>query len=129
MVKKQYGKAVTIDEVNKLLQESLGKYLNDEKLDVLGSPLPMTQDSIDWDMDPISFAFEIGLSPKFEIKLKGRRALTHYNIVADDKLIQEQITNIQKQYGQLISKDVASDGDELWLWLENLGKLIFSPNK
>ena len=113
LVKKQYGKAVTIDEVNKLLQESLGKYLSDEKLDVLGSPLPMAQDSIDWDMDPISFAFEIGLSPKFEIKLKGRRALTHYNIVADDKLIQEQITNIQKQYGQLISKNVASDGDEL----------------
>lgn len=113
LVKKQYGKAVIAEAVNKLLQESLGKYLSEEKLDVLGSPLPQHQDSIDWDSDNFSFAFEIGLSPKFEIKLNGRRALTHYKIVADDKFIKDQITNIQKQYGQLISKDVVSDGDEV----------------
>jgi len=47
LIKKQYGKAVLIDEVNKLLQESLGKYLNDEKLDVLGNPLPKQQNDID----------------------------------------------------------------------------------
>ena len=113
LVKKQYGKAVISEAVNKLLQESLGKYLTEEKLDVLGSPLPQDQDSIDWDADNFSFAFDIGLSPKFEIKLNGRRALTHYKIVADDKLIKDQITNIQKQYGQLISKDEVSDGDEV----------------
>ena len=113
LVKKQYGKAVIAEAVNKLLQESLGKYLSEEKLDVLGSPLPQDQGNIDWDADNFSFAFEIGLSPKFEIKLNGRRALTHYKIVADDKLINDQINNIQKQYGQLISKDVVSDGDEV----------------
>ena len=113
LVKKQYGKAVTIDEVNKLLQESLGKYLTEEKLDVLGSPLPTPQDDIDWDAETISFNFEIGLSPEFDIKLKGRKALPHYIIQADDKLIQDQITNIQKQYGQLISKSEVSEGDEI----------------
>lgn len=113
LVKKQYGKAVTIDEVNKLLQESLGKYLTEEKLDVLGSPLPTPQDDIDWDAETISFNFEIGLSPEFDIKLKGRKAIPHYIIQADDKLIQDQITNIQKQYGQLISKSEVSEGDEI----------------
>lgn len=113
LVKKQYGKAVTIDEVNKLLQESLGKYLTEEKLDVLGSPLPTPQDDIDWDAETISFDFEIGLSPEFDIKLKGRKAIPHYIIQADDKLIQDQITNIQKQYGQLISKTEVSEGDEI----------------
>lgn len=113
LVKKQYGKAVTIDEVNKLLQESLGKYLTEEKLDVLGSPLPTPQDDIDWDAETISFNFEIGLSPEFDIKLKGRKALPHYIIQAGDKLIQDQITNIQKQYGQLISKSEVSEGDEI----------------
>ena len=113
LVKKQYGKAVTIDEVNKLLQESLGKYLTEEKLDVLGSPLPTPQDDIDWDAETISFDFEIGLSPEFDIKLKGRKAIPHYIIQADDKLIQDQITNIQKQYGQLISKSEVSEGDEI----------------
>ena len=69
LIKKQYGKAVLVDEVNKLLQESLRKYLNDEKLDVLGNPLPKAQVDIDWDADAFSFEFEIGLSPEFDIKL------------------------------------------------------------
>jgi trigger factor len=113
LVKKQYGKAVLVDEVNKLLQESLGKYLNDEKLDVLGNPLPKQQDDIDWDADAFSFEFEIGLSPEFDIKLNGRKSIKHYTIVADDKMIDDQIKNIQKQYGQLISKSEVSEGDEV----------------
>lgn len=113
LIKKQYGKAVVIDEVNKLLQESLGKYLTEEKLDVLGSPLPTPQENINWDADTISFDFEIGLSPEFNINLKGRKAITHYIIKADDKLIDEQIVNIQKQYGQLISKSEVAKGDEI----------------
>ena len=49
LVKKQYGKSVLADEVNKTLQEALGKYLTDEKLDVLGNPLPVAQDDLDWE--------------------------------------------------------------------------------
>ena len=113
LVKKQYGKAVLVDEVNKLLQESLGKYLNDEKLDVLGNTLPKAQDNIDWDADAFSFEFEIGLSPEFDIKLKGRKAITQYTIVADNKMVDDQIKNIQKQYGQLISKTEVTEGDEV----------------
>ena len=55
MVKRQYGKAVLIDEVNKLLQDALGKYLVEEKLDVLGNPLPKSQENLDWDADSFSF--------------------------------------------------------------------------
>ena len=113
LIKKQYGKAVLVDEVNTLLQESLGKYLNDEKLDVLGNPLPKAQDNIDWDADAFSFEFEIGLSPEFDIKLNGRKAITQYTIVADNKMVEDQIKNIQKQYGQLISKAEVSEGDEV----------------
>ena len=113
LIKKQYGKAVLVDEVNKLLQESLGKYLNDEKLDVLGNPLPKQQDDIDWDAEVFSFEFEIGLSPEFDIKLNGRKSIKHYTIIADDKMIDDQISNIQKKYGQLISKSEVTDGDEV----------------
>lgn len=113
LIKKQYGKAIVIDEVNKILQESLGKYLTEEKLDVLGSPLPTPQENINWEADTISFDFEIGLSPEFDIKLNGRKTITHYDIKADDKLINDQIQNIQKQYGQLISKSEVSEGDEI----------------
>lgn len=113
LIKKQYGKAILVDEVNKLLQDTLGKYLNDEKLDVLGNPLPKAQDNIDWDADAFSFEFEIGLSPEFDIKLNGRKAITQYTIVADKKMVDDQIKNIQKQYGQLISKAEVSEGDEV----------------
>ena len=55
MVKKQYGKSVMIDEVNKLLQESLNKFLVEEQLDILGNPLPVVKDDFNWDADSFSF--------------------------------------------------------------------------
>ena len=73
MVKKQYGKAVLIDEVNKLIQDALSKYLVEEKLDVLGNPLPKAQDDLDWNSDSFSFEFELGLAPNFEVKLKSKK--------------------------------------------------------
>ena len=113
MVKKQYGKAVLVDEVNKLLQDALNKYLTEEKLDVLGQPLPKTQDTIDWDSDGFSFEFELGLAPEFDVELKSKNAITQYNIVADDKMIDEQIERIQKQYGKLVSQDVVAKDSEI----------------
>ena len=87
MVKKQYGKAVLVDEVNKLLQDALNKYLTEEKLDVLGQPLPKPQDNLDWDSDLLSFEFELGLAPEFTVDLKSKKPITNYTIVADDKMI------------------------------------------
>jgi len=113
LVKKKYSKAVIAEEVNKLLQKSLEKYLTDEKLDVLGNPIPILKDDIDWDSGSQSFSFEIGLSPDFQIKLKGWKSITHYNIIADDKFIENQIKNIQKQYGKITSKKVVDSADEI----------------
>ena len=113
MIKKQYGKAVLIDEVNKLLQEALSKYINDEKLDVLGNPLPKPQDDLNWDADNFVFEFELGMAPQFDVKLKGRKAITKYNIIANDKMINNQVDNIRKQYGKLVSKDVVEAGYEI----------------
>lgn len=111
IVKKQYGKSVLVDEVNKLLQEALNKYLTEEKLDVLGNPLPKEQDNFNWDQEDFSFEFELGLTPQFEVDLKTKKPITHYNIVAGEEMIKNQIVNIQKQYGKLIPKEVAEEGD------------------
>ena len=113
MVKKQYGKAVLVDEVNKLLQDALNKYLNEEKLDVLGQPLPKPQDNLDWDSDLLSFEFELGLAPEFTVDLKSKKAITNYTIVADDKMIDEQVKRIQQQYGKLVSQDVIEKDSEI----------------
>lgn len=111
MVKKQYGKAVLVDEVNKLLQDSLNKYLTEEKLDVLGNPIPKEQEDFDWDKEEYSFEFELGLAPEFDVNLELKKPVTHYTIVADDKMVNNQIESIQKQYGKLVSKDEVEEGD------------------
>ncbi|RZV61707.1 MAG: trigger factor [Flavobacteriaceae bacterium] len=113
LVKKQYGKAVLVDEVNKLLQDALNKYLTEEKLDVLGNPLPKAQDNLDWDADAFTFEFELGLAPEFDVNLKSKKAITHYVITADKKMIDKQVDSIQKQYGKLVSKSVVAEGDEI----------------
>src|SRR5690606_11843429 len=76
-----------------------------EKLDVLGQPLPKPQDNIDWDSEAFSFEFELGLAPEFEVSLNTKTPIDQYVIVADDKMIDEQVERIQKQYGKLISQN------------------------
>ncbi|MFD2587854.1 trigger factor [Croceitalea marina] len=113
LIKKQYGKAVLVDEVNKLLQDNLNKYLTEEKLDVLGNPLPKQQDGFDWDNDEFAFEFELGLAPDFKVNVKTKKAITQYKIVADKKMVDEQVERIQKQYGKLISKAEVGKTDEV----------------
>ena len=112
MVKKQYGMAVRVDEVNKILQEALGKFLQEEKLDVLGNPLPKNQEDFNWDAEDYNFEFELGMAPKFDVNLKPKKAITSYKIKVDDKMVDSQVTTIRKQYGKLISqKEVAKDSE------------------
>lgn len=105
MIKKQYGKSVMIDEVNKLLQESLSKFLVEEKLDILGNPLPRMQDDFSWDSETFSFEFELGLAPEFEVNLKSKKKVTQYNIVADETLIDKEVENLQSRYGKMSSEE------------------------
>jgi len=113
LVKRQYGKAVLVDEVNKLLQDALNKYLTEEKLDVLGNPLPKPQDNLDWDADQFTFEFELGLAPEFEVNLKSKKAITQYRIIADEKMLNNQVEHIRKQYGKLISQDIVAKDSEI----------------
>lgn len=113
MVKKQYGKSVMIDEVNKLLQDSLNKFLTEEKIDILGNPLPKMQDDFNWETADYAFEFELGLAPKIEIDLKAKNKIKQYKIVAEDKLIDEEVEKIRKQFGKLVSKAEVEEGVSL----------------
>lgn len=112
MVKKQYGQAVLVEEVNKILQEALQDYLSEEKLNILGNPLPKNEAEINWDADDYSFEFELGLTPEFDIDL-NTEGVTEYKVVADDKMIENQVKTLRKQYGKLISKNEVEEGDEI----------------
>ena len=113
LIKKQYGLSVKVDEVNKVIQKALSDFLTAEKLAILGNPIPKENKKLDWNSDDITFEFEIGLSPEFEVSLKNKKAIESFQIEADTKMIDSQIENIQNQYGKLVSKNSISDGFEI----------------
>ena len=103
LVRKQYGTAVKVDEINKLLDSELKKYIQDEKLDILGGPIPLYE-AIDWNLETINFDFEIGYTPEIKLNFKPKKPINRYEVKADKKSVESQIKNIQDQYGKLISK-------------------------
>ena len=107
MIKKQYGKSILMEEVNKLLQESLNKFLESEKLALLGNPLPRVKEDFNWDAATLSFEFELGLTPEFEVDLKSKKKVTEYKIIATEELLEEELKNIQIRYGKVSSVDEA----------------------
>jgi len=110
MVKKQYGKSIMIDEVNKLLQEALNNFLIEEKLDILGNPLPKMEEKFSWDKEDYTFEFELGLAPEFEVNLDAKNKVTQYNIVADKELLKKEVANIRKRFGKLVPKEIVEEG-------------------
>lgn len=113
VIQKQYGKPVLQEEVNKVLQASLSKYLSSERLDLLGNPIANTDKIIDWDQDEFSFEFEIGLAPEFSVDLAAAKNVTRYTIIADDKMLNDQVDRIAKQYGKLISQSEVKEDFEV----------------
>ena len=120
MIKKQYEKAVIADEVNKLLRENLDKYIKDEKLELLGNPIPKaSKEDLDWEASQLNFEFELGLAPKFDIKLNILKKVVCYEIEPEKKMIQEQLIHIQKQYGKLVSQKKIEKGYEITAQFRN----------
>ena len=119
MIKKQYETAVTADEVNKLLLQNLDQYLKEEKINILGNPLPVVKDDLDWKAAELSFSFELGLSPEFEVKLTEKNKITHYQITATDEMINDQVKHYRKQFGKLVAQKNAIDDYEITAAIKN----------
>ena len=109
MIKKQYEKSVMIDEVNKLLQDSLNKYLTEEKIEILGNPIPKSQENFTWDTKNFSFEFDLGLVPQFEVNLTSKKKITQHVINADDSLIDKEVENLQSRYGKMSAVDIINE--------------------
>ncbi|KIM09776.1 MAG: peptidylprolyl isomerase [Sulfurovum sp. FS06-10] len=127
LIQKQYGKAVLLEEVNKVLQTSLNNYLTTEKLNILGNPIPKVTESIDWDAENFSFDFELGLAPEFSVDLSAKNNLTQFKVIADDKMLNDQVDRIAKQYGKLISQDKVEEGFDVVGTFTNEEKGINAP--
>ncbi|WP_413532520.1 trigger factor [Empedobacter brevis] len=100
-VKKQYEQAVIFDTVNELLQKSVSEYINTEKLSILGNPVPVIKD-IDWNADQLSFDFELGLAPEFDVDL-SKVEVESYKVKVTDEEIQKYVDNFAARFGSLKS--------------------------
>ena len=112
LVKKMYYKPVLADELNNLVIDSVFKYIYDEKLEILGEPLPDEKDEkpIDLDNDTeFDFAFNIGLSPQFDLKVSAKDKIPYYIIKVDKEGLNKAIENIQQRYGDFVKTDVSDD--------------------
>jgi trigger factor len=130
LLKKKYGKSILAEEVNKLISDALHNHITENKLDVLGNPLPKedAQKDIDWDNPTeMEFVYEIGLSPQFELNLSQKDKFPIHKIKVDDEIINKQVEDFGRRFGKLVSVDKSSDKDMLLGKFEQLdenGNLI-----
>lgn len=122
-IKKMYGKSILVDEINNLLQDTLNNYIDEQKLAVLGQPLPAVDDNkeYNWDFaDNFEFSYELGLAPEFAINFSSQDKLTQYVIKIDDETLASRIKNIRRSYGKMTNPDVSADDDVLYSELVQL---------
>jgi trigger factor len=105
LVEKQYGKAIKQEEVQKVVDLALERFVQSERLNLLGTPLAKENENFSWEAEELVFEYEIGLVPTFEIDLDAKNSIVKYVVSADDKLIEGQVTRIQKQFGTPISQE------------------------
>ena len=116
LVKKMYGKSALAEEVNKLLSETVYKYIQDNKVNILGEPLPNEdkQQEIDFDtMEEFEFLFDIALAPEFKAEVSAKDKVDYYTIEVTDEMVDNQVKAYTQRNGKYDKVDVYEDNDML----------------
>lgn len=117
LIRKMYGRAIKIDEINKIVSQKLNEYIQSEKLKVLGEPLPSKEEqdkTINWDQDKeFEFAFDVGIAPEIEVKISKHDKVPYYKIKITDDLIEKQKEEYLNRMGEFKNVDAVSDKEEL----------------
>lgn len=117
IINKMYGKSILVDEINHLLYHSLDNYIKEEKLKIIGEPIPNHENAgnIDWDNDTdFEFEYSIGLVDDFALDTSKKNKVNRYEIKIDAKIRKETIDNLRDQYGTMTNPDISEDGDSLY---------------
>lgn len=121
-IRRTFGKAILFDEINRLINEKISAYITEQKLEVLGQPLPAEGEEdaqYNWDFkDTFNFNYEIGLAPEFEIPFDASTEFTQYDIKADEATLAERIKNLRRSYGKMTNPEVSEEGDVLYATLK-----------
>ena len=116
MIKKQYGTAVKVEEVNRILGEKLYEYIQDNKIQMLGEPLPNQEKQVPQDFEKdadLTFVFDIAVAPEFKAELSSNDKIDYYTIKVEDKLIDDQVQMYASQAGEFVKADVFSGNDTI----------------
>ncbi|WP_026899169.1 trigger factor [Daejeonella oryzae] len=122
-IKRMYGKSILVDEINNMLNDSLTNYIKENKLEVLGQPLPRLDDSkeFNWDYnDEFEFIYELGLAPEFTLDFSDKDKIDQYTIKVDEETLASRITNLRKSYGKMSNPDVSAENDVIYSELKQL---------
>ncbi len=116
LIKKQHGKSILVDEVNKILNENLYKYINENKLEILGNPIPKENSTIDFDnQTEWTFNYDLGLSPQFDVKLDNTHSFVYNTVKIDDELIEKYLKDVKRNYGKPSNPEVSTLTDVLYI--------------
>ena len=116
MIKKQYGTAVKVDEINKLMGEKLYGYIQENKIQMLGEPLPNEEKQVPQDFEKdgdLTFVFDIAVAPEFKAELTGKDKIDYYQIKVEDKLIDDQVQMYASQAGEFVKAETFSGNDTI----------------
>ena len=113
LVKKMYGKGILADVLNKKVGEGLQKHIEDNKLNILGDPLPSKESpKIDLENeDTFTFMFDIAVAPEFDAKLTGKNKLTEYVIEVTDEMVNNQVQSYCERFGEYSQAEAVAEGD------------------
>ncbi|PUV21661.1 MULTISPECIES: trigger factor [Sphingobacterium] len=119
-IRRTYGKSILFDEINKLVNDKITNYISENKLEVLGQPLPLEDDAqYSWDYkDNFNFKYEIGLAPAFDLPFTAETEFAVYDIKADQETLADRIKNLRRSYGKMTNPEVSEEGDVLYATLK-----------
>lgn len=116
LIKKQHGKSILVDEINKILNEALYNYINENKIEILGNPMPKEDSNIDFDnQTEWTFNYELGLSPQFDVKLDNSQSFVYNTVKIDDELVEKYLKDVKRNYGKPSNPEVAEGKDVLYI--------------
>lgn len=114
LIQKQYGKAFLAEELNKLANDAIYNFIRESKIDILGNPIPKENMDVVGSFDQptdFEFAFEVGLTPAFELPVNDKSKFDFYTVNVDQALIDKQVGDLQRRYGKLTSLDTVGEKD------------------
>lgn len=121
IIKKQYGTQILVDEINKMLNDAIYKYIEENKMEILGNPLPKDQASVDFaNQKDFEFVYQLGLAPEFKVDLDSSNTFTYKTVKVDDELVDKYVKDVRRNYGKPSNPEVSEEKDVVFVDINEL---------